>query len=72
MSEKAWIIYDGRAHSGDTDDACIYVSFSSIEGFTRRKVKRYRWKHFRDGAIYEYDVIKKPDVDELVNETYIS
>ena len=63
MSEKCWIVYDGRAAGGaGTDDACVYVSCESL-----REAKRYVREDFHDGEIYEYDVEDR----NLVNEQWI-
>lgn len=60
MITKAWILYDGRAESGDTDDAAVLEAFLS-----RRDLRRnlYHWRGY-DGVLFEYDV---QDGKELVN-----
>lgn len=60
-----WILYDGRAESGDTDDATVLETFSS-----RRDMKGnlYRTWNGHDGVLFEYDVGKG---NELVNERMI-
>jgi hypothetical protein len=47
----AWVLYDGRAESGDTDDAMVLEAFAS-----RRDLKSNLW-HWRghDGVLAEYD-----------------
>lgn len=56
-----WILYDGRADSGDTDDAAVLESFSS-----RRDLRNnlFHWRG-HDGVLFEYDV---QSGKELVNE----
>lgn len=60
----SWILYDGRAELGDTDDASVLEAFSS-----RRDLKQnlYTWKG-HDGVLFEYDV---QNGNELVNERMI-
>lgn len=55
-----WILYDGRAESGDTDDASVLEAFSS-----RRDLRNnlYTWRG-HDGVLFEYDV---QNGKELVN-----
>lgn len=59
-----WILYDGRADSGDTDDAAVLEAFSS-----RRDLRNnlYTWRG-HDGVLFEYDV---QNGNELVNERRI-
>jgi hypothetical protein len=47
----AWVLYDGRAESGDTDDAMVLEAFAS-----RRDLKSNLW-HWcgHDGVLAEYD-----------------
>lgn len=56
----AWILYDGRAESGDTDDAAVLEAFSS-----RRDLRDnlYHWRG-HDGVLFEYDI---QDGKNLVN-----
>jgi hypothetical protein len=60
----AWILFDGRAESGDTDDAAVLEAFSS-----RRDLRHnlYTWRG-HDGVLFEYDV---QNGNELVNERRI-
>jgi NAD kinase len=62
---KAWILYDGRAESGDTDDASVL----EFAGTTRREVKSalHFWRG-SDGVLVEYDDNGK---NELINEKVI-
>lgn len=59
-----WILYDGRAESGDTDDAAVLEAFAS-----RRDLKSslYHWNG-HDGVLFEYDV---ENGNQLVNERMI-
>lgn len=59
----AWVLYDGRAESGDTDDASVLEAFSS-----RRNLRQNLW-HWRDhdGVLFEYD----DQNGTLVNERQI-
>lgn len=52
MSGKAWILFDGRAESGDID-AAIVLEFA---GTSKRQIKRSLqfWLGF-DGVLVEYD-----------------
>lgn len=62
---KVWIIYDGRAELGDTDDASVIEVM-----MTRRDLKTalYNWQG-HDGVLFEYD---DPNNDARVtNETLI-
>jgi hypothetical protein len=63
---KAWILWDGRAEAGDTDDACVL----EFAGHTRREVKEclYHWRG-HDGVLAEY--IAYPDGAALTNERII-
>jgi hypothetical protein len=47
----AWVLYDGRAESGDTDDAMVLEAFASL-----RDLKSNLW-HWcgHDGVLAEYD-----------------
>lgn len=61
---KAWILFDGRAECGDTDDASIL----EFVGHSRREVKSALrcWKD-HDGVLVEYDAKDS----ELTNEKII-
>ena len=61
----AWILYDGRAESGDTDEAAVLEAFSS-----RKDLKSlYHWiVRGEEGVLFEYDVENGKD---LVNERMI-
>jgi len=61
---KAWILFDGRAKAGDTDDATVL----EFIGHSKREVKSGIgfWKD-HDGVLVEYDVKD----DELTNEKII-
>lgn len=60
-----WILYDGRAEFGDTDDAAVLEAFSS-----RRDLKSNLFRTWRghDGVLFEYDVVEG---NKLVNERKI-
>jgi hypothetical protein len=84
MAEKVWIIFDGRAHTEDTDDCSVYEAFSShreppddgnpkgYEGDTLEKVKKVRDKDWPDGVIFEYDEeIQKDGQAYIINQRLI-
>ena len=56
MSGKLFVLYDGRAKGGDTDEASVYVS-AVTEAEARRDGKHY--KNFQDGIWYQYDSDEK-------------
>jgi hypothetical protein len=62
VRKKRWILYDARAHGGNTEEAQVHCTASSL-----KEAKRDKREMFPDAAIYEYDV----QGDELVNETYV-
>jgi hypothetical protein len=47
-----WVLYDGRADGGDTDDASVLEAFSSRKDL---KNSLYRNWNGHDGVLYEYD-----------------
>jgi hypothetical protein len=55
--EKAWITYDERAWTEDTDDCSVIVADSSEEN-TLEKVQKYRDSDWPNCPIYEYDVVR--------------
>lgn len=59
---KSYVLYDGRAESGDTDEACVLEAFraSTLESTVRF------WKG-ADAVLVEYDLVD----DELRNEKII-
>lgn len=60
MKRYAWILWDGRAESGDTDDAVVLEVFRS-----RRDLKANLHRHSgEDGVLYEYDATN----DEFLTE----
>lgn len=66
MSEKKmFIVYDGRAISGDTDDAAVLVADDTLR--EARKDARMFARDYGEVAIYEYDV----NGTELVNERFV-
>lgn len=63
-----WIIYDGRAASGDTDDASIFEACES-----RRDLKQalFNWRDY-DAVLFEYDTNDSdPNDREAKNERMI-
>lgn len=58
--EKLYALYDGRAKTGDTDNAAFYVIASSEE----EAIEDGKDSSWQDGIWYEYDVIN----GELKNE----
>jgi hypothetical protein len=60
MAEKLFVLYDGRAKSGDTDDATVIVTEPSANA---TKKDAFLKKDY-DGIWYEYDVVN----GELTNE----
>lgn len=58
--KNLWIVYDGRAEDGDTDEASVYVTANSL-----KEAKKWVREDFNDGVIFRYDIQGK----ELVNET---
>ena len=59
---KKYVIYDGRAIHGDTDDAMCMTMCDSLE-----EARSYKGE-WGECAIYSYDVTPK---DELINEQFI-
>lgn len=58
--KKVFILYDGRAQSGDTDDASVLCTASS-----EREAKRDSRTFYHVSAIwYEYDLINNEAVNE--------
>jgi hypothetical protein len=65
---KVWILYDGRAESGDTDDAQVL----EVCGTSKRAVKVSLWsRHGEDAVLVEYDAVPGPNADQLENERII-
>lgn len=62
---KYYIVYDGRAELGDTDDAAVFEALGNQ--FTKRD---YQFWKDHDAVLAEYDVEGERD-DELVNERVI-
>jgi len=64
---KVWILYDGRAESGDTDDAQVL----EVCGTSKRAVKTSLWsRRGEDAVLVEYDAVG-PKQDQLENERII-
>lgn len=67
---KLWILYDGRAEGGDTDDAQVL----EVCGTSKRDVKQslWNWKG-HDGVLVEYDETPDANQDQgiLSNERII-
>ncbi len=61
---KRWLVYDGRAAGGKTDDATVYISCDSLKE-ARRDVR----SDFNDGIIFEYDV---SPTNQLLNGRMVS
>jgi hypothetical protein len=57
--EQCWLIYDGRAMHGETDDAAIYQTCESLKE-AQREVKE-TWP---DGQIFVVDIIDGEGVNE--------
>ena len=62
MSRKVFVLYDGRAKYGPTDDASVYLTAQS-EREARENSEEF--EEFDDGIWAEYDLNEK---DEAVNE----
>lgn len=66
-AEPAWIIFDGRALSGDSEDAAVLESFGKSEGVhTDMGAKRYAqhgWGE-HEFALYRYDLSGKQAENE--------
>lgn len=62
---KLWVIYDGRAELGDTEDASVMEAMTSL-----RDVKRaiHFWRD-HDAVLFEYDTNEKNN--EATNERLI-
>ncbi len=58
---NVWIIYDGRADFGDTDEATVLEACSSKRDL---RSALFSWRG-HDAVVYEYEVA---DGDMLVNE----
>lgn len=56
--EPVWIVYDGRALFGDTDDAGVLQSFGVDEAKTDDEAIRYAKRDWRghEFALYRYDL----------------
>ena len=57
---RMYLIYDGRARFGDTDDAVVYFAV----GYSWEEAARSLVEDFPDGCIYSY----REDGDVLVDE----
>ena len=64
--EHLWILYDERAHTEGTDDACVFVTCNSMI-----EVMGYV-DDFQNPAVFRYDIVKRDGKDLLVNEHYIT
>lgn len=68
---KFWIMFDGRAESGDTDDALVLEAVGS----SKRAVKAALWQYKdQDAVLVEYDSHPDPltpDTGILSNERII-
>ncbi len=73
MGEPVWIIFDGRAISGDTDDAAVLESFGKSDGVhTDTGAKRYaqhQWGEY-EFALYRYDLHGKQAENERLILTH--
>lgn len=49
MEKRIWILYDGRAAGGDTDDAAVLEAWGPRKG----KPDMRHW-HDHDAALYSY------------------
>lgn len=58
---KLFVIYDGRAIDGNTEDASVYCCADSL-----KEAKRDVREMFPDGVIFSYDTA--PDGKTLINE----
>lgn len=67
---KVWMLFDGRAESGDTEDAAVI----EVIGTSKREVRKalYNYQDF-DAVLVEYDTTPdtKPNSDILSNERII-
>jgi len=61
MSEPVWIVYDGRAISGFTDDATVLESFGVDVAKDDLDAVGYARSHWNghEYALYRYDINKK-------------
>lgn len=61
-SEPVWIIFDGRAILGDTEDAAVLESFGKSDGVHTDagaiKYARHDWRGY-EFALYRYDLNSK-------------
>jgi hypothetical protein len=57
---KCFVLYDGRAKSGDTDDAAVLITAHS------EQEARHDGRHWSgyDAIWYEYDVVKGVAINE--------
>ena len=61
MSEKKYILYDGRAVSMGTDEASVLEVCDSL------KEAKHACKEYGDAAVYEYDLV----AEEFVNQRLV-
>lgn len=65
MANKMWILYDGRAESGDTFEASVLDTINS-----RKELRDVLYRSYGvDGVLAEYDI--GADGKELINERII-
>lgn len=71
--EPVWIIYDGRALLGDTDDAAVFESFGIDSAKDDKAAIRYAKKewHGYGFVLYRYDLIGKGKEREATQERMI-
>lgn len=58
-NERRYLVYDGRASGGNTDDAAVLLVEDSLEAATRETRKC-----FGEGAIYSYAADAKGDLTD--------
>lgn len=72
-TEPVWIIYDGRAIFGDTDDAAVLESFGPDDAKNDEQAIKYakrEWQGY-EFALYRYDLDKSAKPHQAHNERMI-
>lgn len=72
-TEPVWIIYDGRALSGDTDDAAVLESFGVDDAKNDVQAIKYAKRQWRgyEFALYRYDLNTSTKPHQAGNERMI-
>lgn len=71
--EPVWIVYDGRAILGSTDDASVMESFGVDSARTDEQAIKYAKRSWAEHefALYRYDLFSKGKKREARNERLI-